>query len=115
MDLDQTTTDILLLDIYGPMLTERQHSMLRQYLEEDLSLGEISQLEGITRQGVRDSIVKGQTILRETEQKLGLLRKELELHSVLEQLESIQLQINHNELGETVAKLKNILEGDNGI
>ena len=56
MELDTTTRDILLLDIYGGLLTERQRSLLTLHLEDDLSLGEIAELEGISRQGVRDQV-----------------------------------------------------------
>ena len=45
-----------LLDFYGDMLTEKQRSMVDYYYNEDLSLAEIAENEGITRQGVRDSI-----------------------------------------------------------
>ena len=46
----------LLLDFYGDMLTEKQRDMVDYYYNDDLSLSEIAENEGITRQGVRDSI-----------------------------------------------------------
>jgi len=45
-----------LLDFYGSMLTEKQRIMIEYYYNDDLSLAEIADNEGITRQGVRDSI-----------------------------------------------------------
>ena len=45
-----------LLDIYGPFLSEKQRSLCEHYYFEDLSLSEIAENEGITRQGVRDII-----------------------------------------------------------
>lgn len=44
-----------LLDFYGEMLTQKQHDFLVYYYDEDLSLSEIAENEGITRQGVRDA------------------------------------------------------------
>ena len=45
-----------LVDFYGDMLTEKQRDMIELYYDDDLSLSEIAENEGITRQGVRDSI-----------------------------------------------------------
>ena len=64
-----------LLDLYGPALTEKQRNLVDYYYNEDLSLSEISENEGITRQGARDSIKRAENQLREWEDKLGLLRQ----------------------------------------
>lgn len=64
----------LLLDCYGPLLTDRQREVLDLYRNDDLSLGEISELTGITRQGVSECIRKAEGILVEYEEKLGLQR-----------------------------------------
>ena len=56
-----------LLDFYGDMLTEKQRSMVDYYYNEDLSLAEIAENEGITRQGVRDSIKRAEVQLLEME------------------------------------------------
>lgn len=52
-----------LLDFYGEMLTEKQRNCLAYYYEEDLSLSEIAENEGISRQGVRDSIKRAEAQL----------------------------------------------------
>ena len=83
MESDDLTGSILLLDIYGGLLTTRQRELIKLHLEEDLSLGEIAAMEGISRQGVRDSIVKGMRIMNNAEQQLGLLDKELRLRALL--------------------------------
>ena len=44
----------LLFDFYGEMLTEKQRDVVELYYDDDLSLSEIAENEGITRQGVRD-------------------------------------------------------------
>ena len=48
-----------LLDFYGDMLTEKQREVVECYYNEDLSLAEIAEEKGITRQGVRDGIKHG--------------------------------------------------------
>ena len=63
----------LLMDFYGGMLTEKQRDVLQLYYEEDRSLSEIGKETGITRQGVRDSIMRGEAVLRELEENLGFV------------------------------------------
>ena len=63
-----------LLDLYGSLLNEKQRNTLVCYYEEDLSLSEIAQNEGISRQGVSDSIRRAEQQLNSFEKKLHLLR-----------------------------------------
>lgn len=65
----------LLFDFYGEMLTDKQRELFDLYYNEDLSLAEIAEHAGITRQGVRDGIVRAEHALRETERKLGLVAR----------------------------------------
>ena len=60
-----------LLDFYGEVLTPKQREMLNQYYNDDLSLSEIGENFGITRQGARDAIKHGETTLKELEAKVG--------------------------------------------
>lgn len=64
-----------LLDCYGKLLSDKQRIFAECYYNEDLSLAEIAENEGITKQGVRDSIKRAEVQLEEVEQKLGLVRK----------------------------------------
>ena len=64
-----------LLEIYGVLMPEKQRLMLELYCDEDLSLAEVAENVGITRQGVRDAIQKAISFLTETEQKLNLAEK----------------------------------------
>ena len=64
-----------LLDIYGMALSARCRDVLEYYYADDLSLAEISENTGITRQGVHDAINKAQKQLQEYENKLGLLNR----------------------------------------
>ena len=72
-----------LLDFYGDVLTERKKEALDMYYNEDLSLAEIAEQIGISRQGVRDIIKKAEEELYFLEEKLGLAQKmsALKIHS----------------------------------
>ncbi|MCD7847073.1 MAG: DNA-binding protein [Oscillospiraceae bacterium] len=63
-----------LLDIYGGMLTDKQREMMDYYYNDDLSLSEIADNCGISRQGVRDAIKRGEDSLNELEEKVGVTR-----------------------------------------
>lgn len=78
-----------LLDFYGQMLTEKQREVVELYYNEDLSLAEIAQHSGITRQGVRDSIKRAESQLTECEEKLGLMKR---FHQIQEGLGEIICQ-----------------------
>ncbi|ODU56501.1 MAG: DNA-binding protein [Clostridium sp. SCN 57-10] len=65
----------MLYDFYGELLTEKQKELFDLYYNEDLSLSEIAEHAGITRQGVRDAIMRAEEVLRDTEDKLGLMRR----------------------------------------
>ena len=60
-----------LLDFYGEVLTPKQREMLNQYYNDDLSLSEIGENFGITRQGARDAIKHGEPTLKELEEKVA--------------------------------------------
>ena len=64
-----------LLDWYGMLLTRRQRSIADQYANENCSLSEIAEREGISRQGVRDALVRSEEQLRGYESALGLIRR----------------------------------------
>lgn len=64
-----------LLDFYGEILPERRRDIMDLYYNDDLSLSEIAEQMGITRQAVRDSIKKTEQELFFYEEKLGLRRR----------------------------------------
>jgi predicted DNA-binding protein YlxM (UPF0122 family) len=76
----------ILLDYYGGMLTEKQREVVEWYYNEDLSLAEISEHTGITRQGVRDCIKRAETQLLESEDQLGLRARFEDIQKKLDQI-----------------------------
>ena len=94
---NQTYRMTMLYDFYGELLTERQQEFYDLYYNEDLSLAEIAENYGITRQGVRDIIVRAEATLQEVEDKTGLIRRYYKMESSAEELREIldgMLQIN---------------------
>lgn len=88
----------ILLDYYGNMLTDKQREVVEWYYNEDLSLAEIAEHSGITRQGVRDSIKRAETQLLECEQKLGLRRRFEEIQVGLDQITDLANELlNENQ------------------
>ena len=71
--LEKTNQMIMLFDFYGELLTPRQKEIFKLYYYEDLSLGEIADIEKISRQAVYDFLQRGEEILSDYEQKLGLV------------------------------------------
>ena len=65
----------ILMDIYHPLLTEKQYDVLDMYFNLDYSLSEIAENESISRQGVLDIIKRSEQKLLEYEDKLGIMKK----------------------------------------
>ena len=74
----------MLLDFYGQLLTEKQRECYDLHYNEDLSLSEIAEQSGISRQGVWDNIRRADAALRELEEKTGLVGRVMELERELE-------------------------------
>ena len=75
-----------LLDRYGLILPEKQLRILDGYYNNDLSLSEIAENEGISRQGVSDFVKRGEALLTEYEQKLHLCETVAELKAAAEKV-----------------------------
>ena len=80
---------INLFDIYGEMLTQKQQDFICYYYNDDLSLAEIAENEGITRQGVRDAIKRAEAQLFSFEEHLGLYEKNEALRTGLEEISEL--------------------------
>ncbi len=80
----------VLFDFYGELLTEKQAKALDLYYNEDLSLAEIAAPLGISRQGVLDSIKRGEQNLLELEKTLGLAKR---FRDVKDEVLSLQTKV----------------------
>ena len=75
-----------LADFYGELLDEHTRAVIMAYYDDDLSLSEIADGEGISRQGVRHIIKKGEEQLDALESSIGLARRHEELSALAEKL-----------------------------
>lgn len=90
---EKNLTNTLLLDFYGSMLTEKQRDTMSLYYDEDLSLGEIAEQSGVSRQAVRDSIKKGEAQLWELEEKLGHIKRHFEISMIADKIGDISKEL----------------------
>ncbi len=98
---------ILLLDVYGSLLTEKQRDFLYYYYNEDLSLAEIAENSGISRQGVRDAIKRAEVQLTDLEEKLGMLKSSQTLRNSLGEIISYADRIYSDNLNGALSPVIN--------
>lgn len=91
----------LLFDFYGEILTAKQQEAILLYYYDDLSLGEIAERLGISRQAVYDHLHRGEDILREYEKKLGLVAKYRRLK---EEIDDLARYIDKHQLENEIKK-----------
>lgn len=117
--LDSIARLSLLNDFYGSLLTSRQQEVMRLYHEENLSLSEIAEEFGISRQGVHDTLKNAEHALLDYEEKLGLIAKMEESRVEAEKADRlIEGLLEQNEgntgLTEGLAQIKEIINRFNG-
>lgn len=83
----------LLFDYYGELLTERQRACLDLRYNQDLSLSEIAQELGVSRQGVYDNLNRAESILQDMEEKTGFVRRAMETRKAVRQILSDAQQL----------------------
>ena len=87
---------LLLFDYYGDMLTERQRMCLDLRYNQDLSLAEIAEELGVSRQGVHDNIIRAEAHLQKMEAKTGCVRRYLQSRAAMQTiLASVEGLKNH--------------------
>ena len=91
--MDKNVEVGILYGFYKNMLTAKQSECIDLYYNEDLSLSEISEHLGITRQGVRDNIKRAEHTLFETEARLGLMQRFLSIKNRLADIDDIIREI----------------------
>ena len=85
--MDEAVFRTLLFDFYGELLTEKQKEYFDLHYNEDLSLSEIAESEGISRQGVWDIIRRAEDSLRRYENRTGLVARFAEQRRSVERME----------------------------
>ena len=105
----------LLLDMYGSLLTERKRELLDYYYNNDYSLSEISELTGISRQGVRDSIKKSEEEIMTYESCLGLVRRREKIDGIYEEADALLHRLVDLGENDSSAAAENIKGGLNRL
>ncbi len=91
--MSKNLENVVLLDIYGRLLTDKQFDVLDLYYNEDLSLAEIAEQYNISRQGVHDSIKRGEELLAGYEQSLGIAKQQKEYLDTLHEFKGQALDV----------------------
>ena len=100
----------ILCQLYGNLLSQKQFEFIDDYYNNDLSLSEIAENHGITRQAVRDMLKKGEKKLFEYEEKLlfmkRMLNQEKKIEEILLELTKIQKDYTDNEVASILENVK---------
>lgn len=95
---------IVLFDCYENLLTDKQRQYFKDYYFEDMSLSEISQEYGVSRNAVFDQLNKIYNSLEQYEDKLGLFDKYEKRQNLYNEL----YKLNNKDVNDILEKLKNI-------
>lgn len=106
--MDKKVEISMLWEIYGSLLTDKQNEYIDYYYNQDLSLSEIAENDGITRQAVRDIIKKGERKLFEYEEKLLFMKKTINQE---QKIQRILLNLTKIQKDSSDKQVNSILEG----
>ncbi len=112
---DNTLHLTMLYDFYGELLTSKQREYYDLYYNDDLSLGEIAEQAGISRQGVWDIIRRAEKLMRGYEDKTGLIERQKktldelsEIEDIVKKIRSLSENTTAELADEVLAKLQNL-------
>lgn len=103
MEMEKIVEQGLLYDFYGELLTEHQRSIYEDVVFNDLSLSEIADEQGISRQGVHDLIKRCDRLLRGYEEKLGLVAKFQKTKQKVEEIHRLTEEFDRTQDKELIA------------
>ena len=108
--MDEKVKISILCEIYGKLLTKKQYEFINDYYNNDLSLSEIAENHGITRQAVNDLLKKGAKKLFEYEEKLMFMKRTLnqekKIEKVLLELTKIQKEYSDKQIANVLENIK---------
>ena len=77
---------VLLYDCYGSMLTQKQQEYIEMRYNQDLSLGEIAEMTGVSRQAVFDNLSRTEALLRRMEENIGCVKRDMMTRKVMQEI-----------------------------
>ena len=104
--MDKIYEQTMLFDFYGELLTEHQRSIYEDVVYNDMSLGEIANERGISRQGVHDLIRRCDKILQDYESKLHLVERFARAKDTVAEIE--KLTASDEDAGDLMERLRRI-------
>ena len=76
----------LLYDYYGRMLTDKQQEYIDMRYNQDLSLGEIAEIQGVSRQAVFDNLTRTEALLRRMEENIGCVKRDMKNRAAVQKI-----------------------------
>ena len=93
MNIEERVQIAILSKYYGKLLTERQQDILKMYVDNNLSLAEVSVELGISRQAVKDALDNSLITLKNAEEKLRFIARDDKLKQIIEEKTSNQIDM----------------------
>ncbi len=100
---------VLLFDTYGGMLTDKQRECFDMRHNQDLSLGEIADELGVSRQAVNDNLTRTEALLRRMEENIGCVKRDMLLRKALEEILDAAAQLDASSDPAVQAQAKRII------
>ena len=100
---------VLLFDTYGGMLTDKQRDCFDMRHNQDLSLGEIAEEMGVSRQAVCDNLSRTEALLRRMEENIGCVKRDRLLRRALEEIQAAAAVLNTSSDPAVLAQAKRII------
>lgn len=97
-----------LYDFYGDLLNEHQRSIYEDFVLNDLSLGEIAEVEGISRQGVHDLVKRCDKMFKGYEEKLHLLDRFLKRKEQVLRIRTLTVEYQDKDVSDVMAEIRAI-------
>ena len=100
---------VLLFDTYGGMLTDKQRECFDMRHNQDLSLGEIADELGVSRQAVNDNLTRTEALLRRMEENIGCVKRDILLRKALGEILDAAAQLDASSDPDVQAQAKRII------
>ncbi|MBO0428055.1 putative DNA-binding protein [Vagococcus fluvialis] len=112
MEIEKTNRMNALFEFYSTLLTEKQMNYIELYYGDDLSLGEIAEEYGVSRQAVYDNIKRTEKLLETYEKKLHLYSNYIVREEIIEEIknEMINSDFNNQKINELLENIQEIEE-----
>ena len=85
---------ILLYDYYGKMLTDKQQEYINMRYNQDLSLGEIAEIQSVSRQAVFDNLSRTEALLRRMEENIGCVKRDMQIRKAAQEILEAAAQLD---------------------